>query len=247
MIIVNKKKQGFTSGTLLCGLELLGSAWDSSTHVLSIAQLNQRQKTRPKAQSLYQRMGEAPWGRIRKSWPDIVVMTQTPKATVRYEWMERIMPMNIKVDRPDRVLVIGTVEDYMTVGHKVWENQLSARGYDPTSWLVYEEDCGSPTQGSRVATLCIQSCSSASIISPPFSLVAAERLLPRSASFALMDFKVPARAYIKKSIKEGRNSLLPNYVGHIGRKPLYEAGGPLESMDDIIIRTERGVSEVTTE
>jgi hypothetical protein len=62
-----------------------------------------------------------------------------------------------------------------------------------------------------------------------------------------MDYKVPARAYIKKSIKEGRNPLLPNYVGHIGRKPVYEADGPLKSMDDIIIRTERGVSEVTTE
>jgi hypothetical protein len=28
---------------------------------------------------------------------------------------------------------------------------------------------------------------------------------------------------------------------------VYEAGGPLESMDDILIRTERGVREVTTE
>jgi hypothetical protein len=28
-----------------------------------------------------------------------------------------------------------------------------------------------------------------------------------------MDYKVPARAYIKKIIKEGRNPLLPNYVG----------------------------------
>jgi hypothetical protein len=62
-----------------------------------------------------------------------------------------------------------------------------------------------------------------------------------------MDYKVPARAYIKKIIKEVRNPLLPNYVGHIGRKPVYEADGPLESMDDIIIRTERGVREVTTE
>jgi hypothetical protein len=50
-----------------------------------------------------------------------------------------------------------------------------------------------------------------------------------------MDYKVPARAYIKKSIKEGRNPLLPNYVGHIGRTPMYEADGPLESMDDILI------------
>jgi hypothetical protein len=52
---------------------------------------------------------------------------------------------------------------------------------------------------------------------------------------------VPARAYIKKSIQKGRNLLLPNYVGHIGGKPVYEEDGPLESMDDISIRTERGV------
>jgi hypothetical protein len=62
-----------------------------------------------------------------------------------------------------------------------------------------------------------------------------------------MDYKVPARAYIKKSIQEGRNPLLPNYVGHIGRKPVYEADGPLESMDDIPVQTDRGVREVTTE
>jgi hypothetical protein len=29
------------------------------------------------------------------------------------------MPTNMVVDIPDRVLVIGTVEDYMTVEHKV--------------------------------------------------------------------------------------------------------------------------------
>jgi hypothetical protein len=62
-----------------------------------------------------------------------------------------------------------------------------------------------------------------------------------------MDYKLPARAYIKKSIKEGRNPLLPNYVGHIGRTPVYEVDGPLEYMDDILIRTERGVWEVATE
>jgi hypothetical protein len=50
-----------------------------------------------------------------------------------------------------------------------------------------------------------------------------------------MDYKVQACAYIKNSIKEGRNPLLPNYVGYIGRKPVYEADGPFESMDDILI------------
>jgi hypothetical protein len=119
--ILDKKKQGFTVGTLFCGLELLGAAWKSGTHVFSAEQLNQRKITRPKSQSLYQRMGEAPWGHIWKSWPEIVVVTQPPEVTVRYEGMERPMPRNIAVDRPDRVLVIGTVEDYMTVGHKVWE------------------------------------------------------------------------------------------------------------------------------
>jgi hypothetical protein len=62
-----------------------------------------------------------------------------------------------------------------------------------------------------------------------------------------MVYKVPARAYIKNIIKEGRNPLLPNYVEHIGIKPVYEADGPLDSMDDILVRTKRGVREVTTE
>jgi hypothetical protein len=87
--------------------------------------MNQRKITHPKAQSMYQIMGEAPWGRIRKSWPEIVVVAQPPEATLRYEWMEHLMPRNIGVVRPDRVLVVGTVEDYMTVEHKVWENQLA--------------------------------------------------------------------------------------------------------------------------
>jgi hypothetical protein len=84
---------------------------------------------------------------------------------------------------------------------------------------------------------------------PPLhsSLAAEESLLPRPASFALMDYKVPARAFIKKGIQTGRNPLLPNYVGHIGRKPVYDANGPLESMDDILICTDRGVREVMTE
>jgi hypothetical protein len=62
-----------------------------------------------------------------------------------------------------------------------------------------------------------------------------------------MDYNVPARAYIKKIIKEGFNPLLPNYVGRIGRKLVYEADRPLDSMDDILVRTKKGVREVTTE
>jgi hypothetical protein len=95
-------------------------------------------------------------------------------------------------------------------------------------------------------TLCIHRGSSSSRASLPFSLVAVERLPSRSASFALMDYKVPARAYIKKRIQKGRNPLLPNYVGHIGRKPVYESDRPLDAMDDILICTEIGVREVTT-
>jgi hypothetical protein len=65
---------------------------------------------------------------------------------MKYEWMEHLMPRNIVIYRHGMVLVVGTVEDYMTVEHKVWEKQLVARGYDPTSWLVHEEDGGSPTR-----------------------------------------------------------------------------------------------------
>jgi hypothetical protein len=34
--LVEKKKQSFTFGTLFCGLELLGAAWESGEHVFSI-------------------------------------------------------------------------------------------------------------------------------------------------------------------------------------------------------------------
>jgi hypothetical protein len=51
--LLDKKKQGFTFGRLFCGLELLGAAWESGTHVFSIEQLNQRNTTRPKTRSIY--------------------------------------------------------------------------------------------------------------------------------------------------------------------------------------------------
>jgi hypothetical protein len=136
-------------------LELLGAGWENVTHIFSIEKLNQRNTTRPKAQSIYQRIGEAPWGCIRESRPDIVVVTQPPEYTLRHEWMERIMPRDATAGRTDRVLLIGTVEDYMTVGHKLWEKQLFARGYDPTSWLVYEEYCGPPTRGGGEWQPCV--------------------------------------------------------------------------------------------
>jgi hypothetical protein len=54
-----------------------------------------------------------------------------------------------------------------------------------------------------------------------------------------MVYMVPARAFIKKGIQTGSNPLFPNYVGHIGSKPVYDVNVPLESMDDILIRTDR--------
>jgi hypothetical protein len=33
---LDKKKQGFTFGTLFCGLELLRAAWESGTHDLAL-------------------------------------------------------------------------------------------------------------------------------------------------------------------------------------------------------------------
>jgi hypothetical protein len=135
--LLDKKKKEFTFGTLFCGLELFGAAWENGTHIFSIEKLNQWKTTRPKAQSIYQRIGEAPWGCIQKSWPDIVVVEQPPEATVRHEWMERLMPRDVTVDRPDRVLVIGTVEDHMTIEHKVWKDS-SLRGgtTQPLGWFT---------------------------------------------------------------------------------------------------------------
>jgi hypothetical protein len=46
-------------------------------------------------------------------------VTQPLEATVRHEWMESLMLTYVTVDRPYRVLEVGTVEYYMTVGYKV--------------------------------------------------------------------------------------------------------------------------------
>jgi hypothetical protein len=71
--------------------------------------------------------------------------------------------------RPDRVLVVGTVEDYtMTVQHKVSEKKLAAPGCDTTSWLTYEEECGLTTRGARVVSLCIRRGLASLPYSPPF-------------------------------------------------------------------------------
>jgi hypothetical protein len=55
--LVDKKNKGFTFGTLLFLIELLLAACESGTDVFSIEKMNQRNKTCPKAQSIYQRMG----------------------------------------------------------------------------------------------------------------------------------------------------------------------------------------------
>jgi hypothetical protein len=47
------------------------------------------------------------------------VVTQSPEAIVRCDWTDRLMSGDVTACRPDRVLVIGTVEDYTTVGNKV--------------------------------------------------------------------------------------------------------------------------------
>jgi hypothetical protein len=39
-----KKNQSFTFGTLFCGFEFLGAAWESGSHIFSIDKMNQRKK-----------------------------------------------------------------------------------------------------------------------------------------------------------------------------------------------------------
>jgi hypothetical protein len=60
-------------------------------------------------------MGDAPWGRIPSSWPEVVVVTQPLEAKLRYEWMDHLMPNNMGVVRPVGVLVVGTGKEYMTI------------------------------------------------------------------------------------------------------------------------------------
>jgi hypothetical protein len=56
-ILLDKKKQDFTFGTLFCALELFGYAWESGTHVFSIEQPNQMKTTHPKAHSFTKEWG----------------------------------------------------------------------------------------------------------------------------------------------------------------------------------------------
>jgi hypothetical protein len=66
---LEKEKQSFTFGSLFCGLEFLGAAWENGEHdVFSIVQLNRRKTNGPRAKSSYKIMGEAPWGRMHRLW-----------------------------------------------------------------------------------------------------------------------------------------------------------------------------------
>jgi hypothetical protein len=149
--------------------------------------------TRLRAQSIYQRIGEAPWGCIRKSWPDIFVVTQPPKSTLRHALMECLMPTNATAYRPDRVLLMGTVEDYMTAGHKVWEKNSSLRRgkTQPLGWFT-KKIVDPPLRGPEWQPYVFRE------VHPPLAsrslFLAAELLLPQSASFAFMDYKIPSRA-----------------------------------------------------
>jgi hypothetical protein len=49
---VDKKNQSLTFGTLFCGLEFLGEAWESGIHVFSIYQMDQRKISHPRDQSI---------------------------------------------------------------------------------------------------------------------------------------------------------------------------------------------------
>jgi hypothetical protein len=67
--------------------------------------------------------------------------------------MERRMPTDATACRPDRVLVIGTVEYYMTAGHKVWEKQLFARDTtQPLGWFT-KKIADPPLGGQRFIRL----------------------------------------------------------------------------------------------
>jgi hypothetical protein len=66
--LVGKKRQSFIFGTLFCGLELFGAAWESGSHVLSIDQMNQRNvNTSGKAGAQIPQLplgdDSSPWGR----------------------------------------------------------------------------------------------------------------------------------------------------------------------------------------
>jgi hypothetical protein len=122
-ISLEKNDKKFTYGTVLYGLELVVAAWESGEHVFSIEQLNKRKSARPWADACYQITEGAPWGGgLSKKWPDVVVVNPPQEALALREWMNRPMPTDIGMVGPGQVLVIWTVEEYMTVDHKVWGN-----------------------------------------------------------------------------------------------------------------------------
>jgi hypothetical protein len=123
------------------------------------------------------------------------------------------MPKTMCILRPVRVIVIGTIDYYMKVEHKVWEKLLAGCGHDPMPWLVYEEDCGSTNRRTRFVILCTRKGSPIAHTPLHLSLIVAERLPPQSDSFTILDYNVHTRTFIKKDIRVGSNTLLPNCVG----------------------------------
>jgi hypothetical protein len=64
------------------------------------------------------------------------------------------MPTEVGKVEPNRVLGIRTVEEYMTVNHKVWEKQMEGGGGTDLSPGYYmRKTVPPPTGGARVATL----------------------------------------------------------------------------------------------
>jgi hypothetical protein len=82
---------------------------------------------------------------------------------------------------------------------------------------------------------------------PPYLSLFCQITHSHPVSFAVMDYKVPFRAFSKQAIRDGRNPLPPNYVGRMRHKPVCDMDGPLEDIDDALIHIERGVREVTME
>jgi hypothetical protein len=73
----------------------------------------------------------------------------------------------------------------MTVEQKVWKKQLAARGYNPISWFVYEENCGSPTQGAEWQP-CVFEEVNQPLVPPPFILDSGGTP-PATVSFVYLD------------------------------------------------------------
>jgi hypothetical protein len=124
--LVDKKKQSFTFGTLFCGLDF----WETPGKVASIfSALIKLIKVRQIAQEPTQVTSE--WEAYSEVIDGGGCGHPAPEAKLRYEWMEHLMHKNMGIVRPDRVLVFGTMEDYVTIGHKLCENSSQLEAMTP--------------------------------------------------------------------------------------------------------------------